>query len=401
VSDPAHQLDRDHRAVAPRRASTFRTDVEGLRAVAIVFVLLFNAHVPLWGNGFTGVDIFFVISGYLITGLLVREVERTGTVSLAAFYARRARRILPSAYLVLLVVLAATTFGVDAAERRAVAQDVVAAALQVANLWFLSFDTTTLSPTIAGSPVLHYWSLAVEEQFYLVWPLVVLLVAHLAGRRGRGVRVPLGVVIALVSLGSGALYLFWSGPAFQASYFASPARAWQLGAGALVALAEPLLGRLATRLPSGLLATGTAWAGALAIAAVPAAQRLGLAGAAVAATGGAAAVIASGSLTRMRPTVVARVLSLRPVRFVGRVSFTWYLWHVPVLVAAEHLGAGNWPLLLAAEAVALLPAVATSRWIERPARTATRLRPPRAALLAGTAGAVLVVVLASLQATWG
>jgi len=387
----------DDHDLAARQPPRFRPDVEGLRAVAIVFVLLFNAHVPGWRSGYAGVDVFFVISGYLITALLVREMERTGTVSLAAFYARRARRILPSAYLVLLVVLAATTFMVSAVERRAVAHDVVAAALQVANLWFLSFDTTTVSPAIAGSPVLHYWSLAVEEQFYLVWPLVVLLVAHLAARRGRSVRLPLGVVIALLSLASGVLYLTWFGPAFQASYFASPARAWQLGAGALIAIAEPLLRRLATRLPSGRLASVLAWAGALAIALVPTADRVGLFAAAATATLGAAAVIAAGGMNDGRATVIARLLSLRPVRFVGRVSFTWYLWHVPVVVAAEHLGAHSWPLLLAAEAVALLPALATSRWLEGPLRVAPRLRSSRAALFAGASGAVLVVGLAALQ----
>ncbi|WP_167581132.1 acyltransferase family protein [Kineococcus rubinsiae] len=397
---PAGAPHLPHTTVAPARGWGFRADVEGLRAVAIVFVLLFNAHVPRWGGGYAGVDVFFVISGYLITGLLVREVERTGTVSLADFYARRARRILPSAYLVLVVVLAATALLAGSAERRAVAHDVVAAALQVANLWFLSFDTTTVSPTIAGSPVLHYWSLAVEEQFYLVWPLVVLVVARVAARRGRGVRRPLTLVIGVLSLASGVLYLAWFGPAFQASYFASPARAWQLGAGAVVALAEPALRRLQVRGSSRLAASLLAVAGALAIVAVPAADGIGVYAAAAAATAGAAAVIAAGSVGGGAGTVVARLLSLRLVRFVGRVSFTWYLWHVPVVVLAERLGAESWPLLLAAEAVALLPALATTRWVEGPARVAPRLRSSRAALSAGAGGAVLVVTLALLQTTW-
>jgi len=397
VSDGSSKPDDHHPDLAARQPPRFRADVEGLRAVAIVFVLLFNAHIPLWRSGYAGVDVFFVISGYLITALLVREVERTGTVSLVAFYARRARRILPSAYLVLLVVLAATTLVVSPVERRAVAHDVVAAALQVANLWFLSFDTTTVSPTVAGSPVLHYWSLAVEEQFYLLWPLVVLLVAHLAARRGRGVRLPLGVVIALLSLASGVLYLMWFGPAFQASYFASPARAWQLGAGALIAIVEPSLRRRAARPSSERLVSALACAGALALALVPAADRIGLYAAAAAATAGSAAIIAAGGVSSS-PTAVARILSTPPVRFVGRVSFTWYLWHVPVVVAAEHLGARDWPLLLAAEAVALLPALATSRWVEGPLRAAPRLRSSRAALLAGASGAAVVVGLAALQA---
>ena len=373
----------------------FRPDVEGLRAVAIGLVLLFTAGVPLGRSGYAGVDVFFVISGYLITGLLVRELERSGTVSLAAFYARRARRILPSAYVVLLVVLGVTVVVAGPAGERAVAHDVLAAALQVANLWFLSFDVTTVAPAIAGSPVLHYWSLAVEEQFYVLWPLVVLLVARTAARRGRPVRRPLVVAIVVLSLLSGLLYLLWFRTAFQASYFASPARAWQLGAGALVALLEPQLRRWAGRRGGRAVPGVLAGAGALAIAAVPLADRVGVFAAAAAATAGAAAVVAAGGLDGA-PTAVARFLSLRPVRFVGRLSYTWYLWHVPAVVVAEHLGARTWPVLLAAELLAAVPALLTMRFVEGPLRGAPRLRSPRAGLLFGAAGAALVAVPALL-----
>jgi len=379
---------------AARPRAGFRPDVEGLRAVAIGMVLLFNAGLPLLRSGYAGVDVFFVISGYLITGLLVRELERTGTVSLAAFYARRARRILPSAYVVLLVVLAVTVVVAGPDGQRAVARDVLAAALQVANLWFLSFDVTTVAPAVADSPVLHYWSLAVEEQFYVVWPLVV-LVARVAARRGRPVRRPLVVAILVLSLLSGLLYLFWSRTAFQASYFASPARAWELGAGALVALLEPRLRAWAARRGGRAAPRVLATAGALAVVAVPVADRVGVFAAAAAATAGAAAIVAAGALDGA-PTVVARLLSLRPVRFVGRLSFTWYLWHVPAVVVAEHLGARTWPVLLAAELVAAVPALLTMRFVEGPLRGAARLRSPRAGLLFGALGAAVVAVPALL-----
>ncbi|NIZ92850.1 acyltransferase family protein [Kineococcus rubinsiae] len=380
----------DARPPGPERGRGFRPDVEGLRAVAIVLVLLFTAGVPAFGSGFTGVDVFFVISGYLITGLLVREVEATGTVSLAAFYARRARRILPSAYTVLLVVLLVTVVVAGAAQQRAVARDVLAAALQAANLWFLTFDVTTVAPAVAESPVLHYWSLAVEEQFYLVWPLVVLGVAALAARRGRDVRRSLVVAIVTLSLVSGVLYLWWSSSAFQASYFASPARAWQLGAGALVALLGPALRRLDERTGGRVLARLLAGAGVVALLLVPVGNAVGVFAAAAAATAGAAAVIAAGGLAGGPRTLVARLLSLRPVRFVGRLSFTWYLWHVPLVVAFERSGVTSWPVLLGAELLAAVPALLTMRFVEEPLRGAPRLRSPRAGLLFGAAGAVVV-----------
>ena len=151
--------------------------------MAILLVLVFHARLPGTGGGFVGVDVFFVLSGFLITGLLLREVEQRGRVDLAAFYARRARRILPAAAVVLGATLGASWLLLAPLDLPRVAADVAAAALSVGNLRFAASATDYFGAELAPSPVLHYWSLGVEEQFYLVWP--ALLIAAARGRRPR------------------------------------------------------------------------------------------------------------------------------------------------------------------------------------------------------------------------
>ena len=177
---PAH-LRRRRRGAPPRVA--FRPDVEGLRAVAVVLVVAFHAGFGAVPGGYVGVDVFFVISGFLITSLLVDEVRATGSISIGGFYARRARRLLPAACLVLLVTVLATAAVLPPLDGPAVADDVRAAALFVANWHFAALETDYFASG-GHSPVVHFWSLSVEEQFYLAWPVLVLLVA---GRR-RGAR---------------------------------------------------------------------------------------------------------------------------------------------------------------------------------------------------------------------
>src|SRR3954447_14939754 len=171
------------RASAPESHS-FRPDIQGLRAVAILAVVLYHARVPLFQGGFVGVDIFFVLSGFLITGLLWRELERTGSISLADFYARRIRRLLPAAVLVLVVTLVAAPLVLPPLRLIGVAKDAATAALYSANYRFALAGTDYLAGGAPPSPIQHFWSLGVEEQFYLVYPLLLLLLA-LALRRGH------------------------------------------------------------------------------------------------------------------------------------------------------------------------------------------------------------------------
>ena len=172
-------------APAARATRPFRPDIEGLRAVAVVLVLAFHAGIPGITGGYVGVDVFYVISGFLITGLLVDEMERTGSIAFAAFYARRARRLLPAALLVLVAVSAGMLLFTPPVFRPQVRFDAISAALYYSNWQFALESVNYLTFGAAQNPVLHYWSLSVEEQFYLAWPL--LLFAALRIRR-RGSR---------------------------------------------------------------------------------------------------------------------------------------------------------------------------------------------------------------------
>jgi peptidoglycan/LPS O-acetylase OafA/YrhL len=365
----------------------FRTDIEGLRAVAVLLVVAAHAGVPGLTGGYVGVDVFFVISGFLITSLLLREAERTGRISVARFYGRRAVRLLPAAAVVLLTSLAAARLFLPAVRLGDICRDALAATGYVANLRFAETGTDYLSADRPPSPFQHFWSLAVEEQFYLVWPLLMLAAAHL-GRRRR----PLGAVLAVLVAGSFLLSVTETARSQPWAYFGPHTRAWELGAGALLALGAARVRRL-----PGAVRAGLGWAGAAAI--LLAAWRFGDATAypgwrAALPVGGAIALIAAGGAG------TGRLLALRPLQVLGRLSYSWYLWHWPVLlIAPAALGlAGTVAqrLLLCAAALAL--AWATHRWLENPLRhrPALRDRPRRGlglgAALSGTVAAAAVLL---------
>ena len=218
--------------------SWYRPDLEGLRGVAILLVLLCHVRIPGAEAGFVGVDVFFVLSGFLITGLLVDEHERTGRIGLGAFYARRARRILPAAVLVLATTLLAARFVVSPLDLRRIADDGLAASLSLANMRF-ALDATDYFGPVDASPMLHFWSLAVEEQFYLLWPILLLTVA-----RNEPPRLAMAALATAVLAGSFILCSALTDTSSAWAYFSLPTRAWQLAAGGLLALGSPLLGRL-------------------------------------------------------------------------------------------------------------------------------------------------------------
>ncbi len=170
------------RSRAQTQRAYFRPDIEGLRAVAVMAVLLFHIGLPIAGGGYVGVDVFYVISGFLITGLLLREGETDGKVDLIRFYARRMRRLLPAALLVIVATLAASAVIVSPLRLTEIAGDAAASALYVANFRF-AFEATDYLALEAPSPLLHYWSLGVEEQFYLLWPLILLAATRILPRR--------------------------------------------------------------------------------------------------------------------------------------------------------------------------------------------------------------------------
>lgn len=210
------------------------SEIEGLRTIAVVVVLLYHAGVPGFRGGYVGVDVFFALSGFLMTGLLVTEHRRSGEISLRSFYARRIRRLLPGAALVLILTTAASWFVMSGLAFRRTAADAISAGFYVGNLRFASQATDYLGAEIDQSPLLHYWSLAIEEQFYVVWPLLLWFVY----RRPRNTIVPVASLIVL-SLISFVLAVRLTADIQPWAFFGTHARVWEFAVGGLAAFAAP------------------------------------------------------------------------------------------------------------------------------------------------------------------
>jgi peptidoglycan/LPS O-acetylase OafA/YrhL len=368
----------------------FRPDLEGLRAVAVVLVLLYHAAVPGFAGGYVGVDVFFVLSGFLITGLLLREVRRTGTISLPAFYARRARRLLPASALVLLVTVAASAVMLPPLRVPDVTADAASAALYVSNIRFAFQATDYLQSELAPSPILHFWSLSVEEQFYLFWPAILLLVARGRGDPGRRVA----LVAGAISVASFLLALWLTGANQPWAFFSLPTRAWELGLGAFLAIGATQMARLPERPAAALAWAGLALVALSGVVLSTATPFPGLA--ALLPTVGSALVIAGGF--RQPAFAPGRWLAMAIPRFLGRISYSLYLWHWPLLVlpAAALGGALPWWARGALVALAIVLAAATQRWVEDPLRHGRRIGTVPRRNLAMAGGLSVAVAVASL-----
>ncbi|WP_110241066.1 acyltransferase family protein [Nocardioides gilvus] len=378
-----------------------RTDIQGLRALAVSMVLIYHVAPASLTGGFVGVDVFFVISGFLITSHLLTRTPRTGR-DFVDFWARRIRRLLPASLLVLAVTVVATWLLGPETLWENTARQAGAATLYSVN-WLLAADAVDyLAAENAATGVQHYWSLAVEEQFYLVWPLLIGLLALIARRSGWRRELVWATGLGAVALAS----LVWSVRLTASdpgrAYFESPTRVWELAAGGLVALA--LLHR--TERPptpgtrASFLAVGLGWAGlgAIAVAGLTFDARTPFPSwtAALPVLGTCAVIAARADARWWSP---GGVLALRPAQWLGDISYSVYLWHWPLVVLVGALSA---PLgLLDAAGIVVLSlglAALTKKYVEDPFRTASWNR--RTGATYGFGAAAMAVVLVLAGALW-
>ncbi len=390
-------MGRNRPVSGARTRRGFRLDIQGVRGFALVLVLACHAEVPGFAGGFVGLDVFYVLSGFLITGLILAELDRTGDVSISRFYARRAKRLLPLAVTVLGFVVLGSALLYSPLQSQQVSGDVLSAALYVVNWHFIaeSVDYFAFHDALI-SPVQHYWSLSVEEQFYLLWPLTLGVGAGVARWAGWGMRrtiallvVPLGIASLIYSIG-------FTPEHTRVAYFSTLTRMWELAMGGALALVLPAglrLPRRASALLAGgglavLVATtfaftgGTPYPGWRALLPTVATVAIIVAGTAAAVSG------PTGLLTRA------------PLQYLGKISYAWYLWHWPMIVFAGAIWADLSPLGLVAVTLASgVPAVISHYAIEERFRHSRSLgrRPRRALALGATCTATAAFLAVGLQ----
>jgi peptidoglycan/LPS O-acetylase OafA/YrhL len=355
----------------------YRSDIDGLRGVSVIAVVLFHAGAAPFFGGFVGVDVFFVISGFLITSLITEEIAQ-GRFSLLVFYERRIRRIFPALFAVLAFCSIAAFFLYLPKEFRKFAASLVATALFVSNIHF-SREQGYFDAPPDTKPLLHSWSLAIEEQFYIVFPLVLILTCWWAGRRWVGVIFALFILSLITSI-----WLTASDP--NLAFYSAPARAWELMLGAL--LASGVLPEIKSRVRE-VAALGGAMLIAWAVFRFSSNTLFPGATALVPCLGAALLIYAG----QNGSSVVARALSWRPLVFVGLISYSLYLWHWPMLVFArywniEKLSA---PQITAVIAASFVVAALSWTFVEQPFRRKTA-PVPRKPLFAAAAVAMIAVV---------
>lgn len=346
----------------------YRPDLEGLRAVAILLVVSAHAGVPWLAGGFVGVDVFFVLSGFLITGLLLQELGSAGTVRFGEFYVRRLRRLLPGLLVMVLVVGLLATVLLAPGDQQDQAQAAASAVFWLSNIHFAFGRLDYFSAGAEGNLFLHTWSLGVEEQFYLLWPalLVWLWGRHGAGKSRSLYRLKVGLGAILVASLATCVVLTYLAP--RMAFYMMPLRAWQFAAGALVWLYLGVPGGAVSVAGRQLPIKAIGWLGmvAIALAALELTPNMPYPGAwAMLPTLGTVAVIAAGA----RGAGVSSALGWRPLQALGRVSYAWYLWHWPVLLLARALYSSNGPAVRAgAVLLSLALAVIFNRLVEAPTR---------------------------------
>ena len=371
-------------AAGTAERSRFRLDVQGLRAIAVLVVVAFHAHIPGFHAGFLGVDVFFVISGFVITNVLLREREKTQGTSILEFYARRIRRILPLATVVILVTVWAVFHWLGFLSGQQNADDAMWVSVFLGNFHFASQGTNYFTSTLPPSALQQFWSLGVEEQFYVVWPVLFILVS--VAFRSWNLRIKLFTILVIGSLASLAWCIIQTHSDPGVAFFSPFTRAWELGLGAMLAVAAPWMRDRAPRLGLAISIAGVAlimlstwifssqtqWPGAAVILPVMA----------------TAAVIAAGTMRESQGS--GRLVSSPPVQWTGKISYSLYLVHWPILIIATEyaihpLSTGTNLLLVAC---AYVVSCITYLAIENPLRRARFLKSNVA--LTYLVGAVLI-----------
>lgn len=340
-----------------QKSSTVKiTQIQGLRALAALLVTLFHAK---WvSGGFIGVDIFYVISGFLITGLLLREIDRTGTINFSEFYSRRFKRLLPTSFFVLTITAIVSWMLIPATMRSSLGRDIIAASLYVSNYLFAWWQADYQNLDATPSPVIHYWSLAVEEQFYLVWPLLILLFITLAKNLKN--RMVVTYLVATVTLASFIFSIYQTENSPIWAFYSLPTRAWELGLGALLVLLPPikakkfigLIGFLLVIISAFIFNESTPFPGIN--AALPVI--------------GTVLLIAT---INSWPPFLNDAANSRLFQWLGEISYPLYLWHWPLLVLPSTYFARPLQIYerLLAIAATILLADLTHRFIEEPYRS--------------------------------
>lgn len=381
-------------ASSPRSgANGVRPEIQALRALAVGIVVLYHLWPNSLSGGFVGVDVFFAISGFLITAHLLREAVKTGRISLPKFWAKRARRLLPASLVVLAVTAIATLVWVPQAYWKQFFTDIAASGLYIQNWNLATSSIDYLAADNAPTAVQHYWSLSAEEQFYIIWPILMVVALLFAAKRSARVRtIAIGVVLGAVVLVSFVLSVWLTRTHPSYAYFITPTRAWEFGLGGLLAL----------------FAGGVAKAPAVVRAIV---SWLGLAAILVTAViytaetpfpGWEAGIPVLGTLAVIwagNPEVAwapSRLASIRPIQWLGDVSYSVYLWHFPLIVIVPFaIGADvlRTPAKIAILVATLLLAWASKNYIEDPVREGRWLstHKPRWTF-AATAAAMVIVV---------
>ena len=351
---------------------TFRPDIQGLRMIAVTAVIL--DHLIHWpSGGFVGVDVFFVISGFLITGLLLREHERTGTISFVGFYRRRIKRIIPAAMVVIASTVIAAFFLFNQSRAQQTIWDGIWATLFGANWRFAIADTDYFQAGGAVSPLQHYWSLSVEEQFYFIWPWIMLGIFALLGaiNATRHARRVVFAAILAITLVSFAWSVWETGTNPGWAYFSTFSRAWELGVGAIIAVSAGLF----TRLPQWLRPL-LGWVGLAGICAsaflISSASAFPAPAAALPVISTALVIIGgTGGQQKFLWPIMNPVSS-----YIGSISYSLYLWHFPVIIFLAPLLEGRRYIVVSLVIMVVL-SVLSYHFVENPIRSSRWLEPRR------------------------